>query len=113
MRELSAFSRYPSNVGQSPVYERYGTGTTVWSALASGILTGKVCQHPCRESRKLIPSSQYNDGIPDGSRLASGDKGLQNMVKSLQTPEGRDKIEKVKQLTKLAREGEFAVLYDY
>lgn len=32
--------------------ERYGMGTTIWSPLSSGILTGK-----------------YNDGIPAGSRL--------------------------------------------
>ena len=36
-----------------PLYERYGLGTTTWSPLASGILTGK-----------------YNEGIPAKSRLA-------------------------------------------
>ena len=35
------------------VYEDYGYGSTTWSPLASGLLTGK-----------------YNDGIPDGSRGA-------------------------------------------
>lgn len=35
-----------------PLYEKYGTGLTTWSPLASGVLTGK-----------------YNDGIPAGSRL--------------------------------------------
>jgi voltage-dependent potassium channel beta subunit len=34
------------------LYERYGMGTTIWSPLASGLLTGK-----------------YNDGVPDDSRL--------------------------------------------
>jgi len=37
----------------APLYEKYGMGTTIWSPLASGLLTGK-----------------YNDGVPDGSRLA-------------------------------------------
>ncbi len=37
----------------APLYERYGMGTTIWSPLASGILTGK-----------------YNDGVPSDSRLA-------------------------------------------
>jgi voltage-dependent potassium channel beta subunit len=38
----------------APLYaSRDGLGTTVWSPLASGLLTGK-----------------YNDGIPEGSRLA-------------------------------------------
>ncbi|AVP99611.1 aldo/keto reductase [Ahniella affigens] len=37
----------------SELYPQYGIGTTVWSPLASGLLTGK-----------------YNDGIPADSRLA-------------------------------------------
>ncbi len=37
----------------APLYRDYGLGTTTWSPLASGLLTGK-----------------YNDGIPEGSRLA-------------------------------------------
>ncbi|CCU84292.1 putative voltage-gated potassium channel subunit beta [Mesotoga infera] len=36
-----------------PIYEKYGLGLTVWSPLASGLLTGK-----------------YNKGIPEDSRLA-------------------------------------------
>ena len=36
-----------------PLYEKLGTGTTIWSPLASGLLSGK-----------------YNDGIPKGSRAA-------------------------------------------
>ena len=35
------------------LYDRYNYGTTIWSSLSSGILTGK-----------------YNDGIPEGSRLS-------------------------------------------
>lgn len=37
-----------------PLFEHYGMGTTVFSPLAGGILTGK-----------------YNDGIPTGSRIAT------------------------------------------
>ena len=37
----------------APLYKELGYGTTIWSPLASGILTGK-----------------YNDGIPDDSRMA-------------------------------------------
>ena len=40
----------------APLYERYGMGTTIWSPLASGLLTGK-----------------YNDGVPDDSRLGHPD----------------------------------------
>ncbi len=39
-------------VEYAPLYEKYGMGTTVWSPLASGLLSGK-----------------YSDGIPAGSRL--------------------------------------------
>ncbi|MFO0603693.1 MAG: aldo/keto reductase [Polyangiales bacterium] len=35
----------------APLYERFGLGTTTWSPLASGLLTGK-----------------YNDGVPEGTR---------------------------------------------
>lgn len=36
----------------APLYEKYGIGTTIWSPLASGVLSGK-----------------YLEGIPQGSRL--------------------------------------------
>lgn len=39
----------------APLYAEYGMGTTIWSPLASGMLTGK-----------------YADGIPADSRLAQG-----------------------------------------
>lgn len=58
-----------------------GMGTTTWSPLASGILTGK-----------------YNDGIPEGSRLS-----LPSMewLRDILTPE---RIEKAKALQALAAE---------
>ncbi len=40
----------------APLYRDFGLGTTIWSPLASGLLTGK-----------------YNDGIPEDSRLALED----------------------------------------
>ncbi|KAG5724397.1 putative voltage-gated potassium channel subunit beta [Termitomyces sp. T112] len=67
-----------------PLYRKYGLGTTTWSSLASGLLTGK-----------------YNDGIPEGSRFATTAM-FKNTVESLQTEEGKEKIRKVKELTKLA-----------
>lgn len=48
---------------QSPIYQKYGTGTTVFSALAGGLLTGKVYTTPFYcilsviEVKYLIPSS--------------------------------------------------------
>ena len=68
-----------------PLYERYGLGTTIWSPLASGVLTGK-----------------YNDGIPDQSRVAL--PGYEWLRDLWQTAEGEQKLHKVRQLTQLADE---------
>lgn len=51
--QYNLLHRYKVEVDYQPVYEKYGLGTTIWSPLASGLLTGK-----------------YNDGVPDNSRLA-------------------------------------------
>ncbi|GAW08088.1 voltage-gated potassium channel beta-2 subunit [Lentinula edodes] len=69
------------------IYSSYNIGTTVWSALASGLLTGK-----------------YNDGIPEGSRFDVEKSFFSGTLKELQSPEGQEKIRKVKELTKLAQE---------
>ena len=62
-----------------PVFERYGLGTTTWSPLAQGILSGK-----------------YNDGvIPEDSRFAT-DPMSANMV--WQWYFGPDKREKTLQV---------------
>ncbi len=61
--------------------QQHGVGVVIWSPLASGILTGK-----------------YNDGIPDGSRMADPNYAwLQQFV----TPE---RIAKVRLLSKIANE---------
>ncbi|KAJ7474883.1 NADP-dependent oxidoreductase domain-containing protein [Mycena latifolia] len=61
----------------APLYKKYGLGTTVFSALHFGLLTGK-----------------YNDGIPPDSRFATG-----GMFTGMATEE---KIQKVRALTKIA-----------
>ena len=69
----------------APLYENFGLGTTIWSPLASGLLTGK-----------------YNDGIPEKSRLNLPGYGW---LKDLWTGEdGQRKLEKIRQLTALAEE---------
>ncbi|KAF9461897.1 NADP-dependent oxidoreductase domain-containing protein [Collybia nuda] len=75
----------------SPLYSKYNLGTTVFSALAGGVLTGKT---------------QYNDGVPDGSRLAllADREQFQKTAQALREPEGLEKIRKVRELTKLAEE---------
>lgn len=63
-----------------PLYESIGLGTTTWSPLASGLLTGK-----------------YNAGIPRDSRL--GLPGYEWLKEKLLIPQN---IEKVKALQKMA-----------
>jgi voltage-dependent potassium channel beta subunit len=66
------------------LYRDIGLGTTIWSPLASGLLTGK-----------------YNDGIPEGSRL---DLEKYDWLRKalIESEEGRAKLEKVKKLAPLA-----------
>jgi len=66
----------------APLYRDLGYGTTIWSPLASGVLTGK-----------------YNDGIPEGSRASL--QGYEWLRNSAVTPE---RIEKVKKLKPIADE---------
>lgn len=69
----------------APLYEKYGLGTTVWSALASGLLTGK-----------------YNNGVPEGSRFNTNSDFFKNTVEKLQAEEGQRQIAMVKELTTVA-----------
>ena len=51
--QYNMFHRHRVEVEYAPLYDELGLGTTVWSPLASGLLTGK-----------------YDDGVPEGSRLS-------------------------------------------
>ncbi len=67
------------------LYETVGLGTTIWSPLASGILTGK-----------------YSKGIPDDSRLALPDyKFLRDQ---LETEKGRERVATAERLGEVADE---------
>ena len=69
-----------------PLFENPGLGTTVWSPLASGILTGK-----------------YTAGIPKGTRFdAPGMEWLRNMI--MNDPAAKNKIAAVPQLAAIAKE---------
>ncbi|MFG0328400.1 MAG: potassium channel beta subunit family protein [Phycisphaerales bacterium] len=69
----------------APLYRDLGLGTTIWSPLASGILTGK-----------------YDDGIKEGSRLSM--KGYEWLRKRLEGDEGEGTLEKVRKLEPIAKE---------
>jgi len=64
------------------LYRDYGLGTTTWSPLASGLLTGK-----------------YNEGVPPDSRAAL--KGYEWLSESVQDA---DKLRRVRKLAPLAQE---------
>ncbi len=83
--EYNLLHRDRVEVEYAPLYDEIGLGLTTWSPLASGILTGK-----------------YNQGIPDGSRLALRDyRWLRPLVEG---PEGPAKLAKVARLEPLAKE---------
>ncbi|KAG0023610.1 hypothetical protein BGZ81_008061 [Podila clonocystis] len=71
-----------------PLYKTYGMGTTTWSPLASGLLSGK-----------------YNSGIPADSRLAIEDNAVMKRLRDgLGSEDGRVKISKVVKLGEIAKE---------
>jgi voltage-dependent potassium channel beta subunit len=69
-----------------PLYQEIGLGTTIWSPLASGILTGK-----------------YNRGVPNGSRMSLPDYAwLKEQI--FDSEEGQANIRKAQELERVARE---------
>ena len=76
------FERQRFSPEYEPVYQDYGYGSTTWSPLASGLLTGK-----------------YNDGVPSGSRGALD--GLEWLKEQLTDAQ---KIARVKALQPLAEQ---------
>jgi voltage-dependent potassium channel beta subunit len=80
--QYNLFEREKMEKDYLMVFKTVGLGTTIWSPLASGLLTGK-----------------YNEGIPDSSRFAL--KGF-DWLKTRWIVE--EKIEKVKKLSALANE---------
>ena len=78
--QFHMFHRERLELELAPLIQMYGLGTTTWSPLASGLLTGK-----------------YNDGIPPGSRASLAH--LQWIPEKVLTPE---RIAKVRQLQDVA-----------
>ncbi len=80
--QYNMFERFKVEQDYLPVFNNVGMGTTIWSPLAAGFLTGK-----------------YNNGIPEGSRLAI--EGF-DWLKDRWIQE--EKLTKVKKLSILANE---------
>lgn len=80
--QYNLFERQKMEVDFSPIFKNIGMGTTIWSPLASGLLTGK-----------------YNDGIPEGSRLSiEGFEWLKDRTLS------EERIGRVRELDQVAKE---------
>lgn len=74
--EYNLFNRRKMEAEFLSIFDTIGMGTTIWSPLASGLLTGK-----------------YNNGIPEGSRMSL--KGYEWLKENSIL---EDKIERVKKL---------------
>ncbi|MHA7878745.1 MAG: potassium channel beta subunit family protein [Saccharospirillum sp.] len=83
--QYNLFTRDKVEGEYRPLYDTYGLGTTIWSPLASGLLTGK-----------------YLDGIPDDSRLNL--PGYEWLRDNLLGDQGQANLDKVRQLHPLAEE---------
>jgi voltage-dependent potassium channel beta subunit len=83
--EYNLFRRDRVECEYARLYQTIGLGTTIWSPLASGLLTGK-----------------YNEGLPEGSRLSLENYGwLRDTVLG---EKAKERIRKVKMLEPLAGE---------
>ena len=78
--QYNMLERFKMEQDYLPVFQNVGMGTTIWSPLAAGLLTGK-----------------YNNGVPQGSRLSL--EGF-DWLKERWIQE--DKLNKVKKLGELA-----------
>jgi voltage-dependent potassium channel beta subunit len=83
--QYNMFHRERFEAEYARVFSELGYGATIWSPLASGILSGK-----------------YNLGIPPESRMTL--KGYEWLRGELESPEGQMRLMKVRELEKLTRE---------
>ena len=83
--EYNMFKRERVEREYTALYRDIGLGTTIWSPLASGILTGK-----------------YSNGIPEGSRLSL--PSYEWLRKRLMSADGQTKIAKTSRLAPITAE---------
>jgi len=78
------FGRHRVEKEYARLFPEYGTGTTTWSPLASGLLTGK-----------------YKGGLPEGTRASLKDY---DWLKERLAQEGKERGEQVQKLEKIAKD---------
>ena len=86
--QYNLLDRKRFEIEYKPIFEKYGMGTTTWSPLASGALTGK-----------------YLERIPEGSRASL--EGYEWLKKSMvESERGQERMTKVAALAPIAEEME-------
>jgi voltage-dependent potassium channel beta subunit len=83
--QYNMFHRERVEKEYAPLYDTVGLGLTIWSPLASGLLTGK-----------------YNDGDPGGTRISLEDYGW--LREQFETDEARKRLAKVEKLAAVAND---------
>ena len=83
--QYNLFHRHRVEEEYDLLYKNCGLGTTIWSPLASGLLTGK-----------------YNEGVPTDSRLNA--KGMEWLEKSMLGEEKEQRLAKIKALAEVAND---------
>ena len=81
--QYNMFKRNKIELEYLHLYDEMGLGTTIWSPLASGLLTGK-----------------YNQGIPEGTRITL--PGYEWLKEDFEDEAGKQNIEKVIKLVPIA-----------
>jgi aryl-alcohol dehydrogenase-like predicted oxidoreductase len=81
--QYNMFTREKVEHEYTRLYNEIGLGTTIWSPLASGLLTGK-----------------YNRGIPQGTRVTL--EGYEWLREDFENQQAKQNIEKVKRLIPVA-----------
>lgn len=81
--QYNLFERDKVERDYAPLYDTFGLGTTIWSPLASGLLTGK-----------------YNSGLPNDARAAL--PGYEWLRERIMGDEGRARVVQIKELARIA-----------
>jgi voltage-dependent potassium channel beta subunit len=83
--QYNLFERQKVEADYAPIYDAFGLGTTIWSPLASGLLTGK-----------------YNDGVPNDARVNL--PGYEWLKEEFASDAGKARLEKVRRLSGVAKD---------
>ena len=84
--QYNLLDRKRFEIEYEPIFKKFGMGTTIWSPLASGALTGK-----------------YLEGIPEGSRASL--KGYEWLKKHMiESDRGQTRMKKIAELMPIAQE---------